>query len=789
MNLSKHYGKLLAAPLSLLLFGLIACQGKVSENQYSVIPQPNELHPVSGNFRFDNSTVFHVSSALDKTCSSMIDSLIRQIEVTSGYRMKAEIVEDNEAMPQNGITFSLNKNIAPEGYELTIDPNDVSVQASDRSGIFYAIQTLKQLMPTAIYGKQAVADAQWTLPCVEIKDAPRFGYRGVMIDVARHFFPKEEMKRVIDLMALHKLNNLHWHLSDDQGWRIEIKKYPKLTEIGSIRNKTMIRKEWDNYDTTPYGGFFTQEEIKEIVKYADERCINVIPEIDLPGHMMAALAAYPNLGCTGGPYEVSGQWGVRDDVLCPGKEETFTFIEGVLTEVMELFPSKLIHIGGDECPKVRWEKCPHCQARIKKEGLKANQKHSAEFFLQSYVTARVEKFLNDHGRQIIGWDEILEGELAPNATVMSWRGMDGGIEAARLHHPVIMTPNTYVYLDYYPTLNTQDEPLAIGGYNPIEKVYSLDPVPSALNEDERAYIIGAQGNLWAEYILSSDHLEYMLLPRLAAVSEVQWTQTGNKNWDRFLGSLDHIISVYNEMGVNYGKHIYEISATYDVPSTDGTVMVTLSTQGDAPIYYTLDGNEPSEQSQLYKEPIQIKENSTLQAMVKRENMKTRIFKKEFRFNKATGKLPTLNSAPTEKYTFAGASILTDGLRGDFNYSTGYWMGFMNEPMDITIDLGTPTTVSSVKIGTMIQVGEWIFPPTKITVWTAGKDNNFLKQGETEIPLATADIKDGLIEYSCLFKETEANKIRILIDTTSAIPDWHGARNEKAHMFIDEVIVE
>ena len=496
MNLSKHYGKLLAAPLSLLLFGLIACQGKVSENQYSVIPQPNELHPVSGNFRFDNSTVFHVSSALDKTCSSMIDSLIRQIEITSGYRMKAEIVEDNEAMPQNGITFSLNKNIAPEGYELTIDPNDVSVQASDRSGIFYAIQTLKQLMPTAIYGKQAVADAQWTLPCVEIKDAPRFGYRGVMIDVARHFFPKEEMKRVIDLMALHKLNNLHWHLSDDQGWRIEIKKYPKLTEIGSIRNKTMIRKEWDNYDTTPYGGFFTQEEIKEIVKYADERCINVIPEIDLPGHMMAALAAYPNLGCTGGPYEVSGQWGVRDDVLCPGKEETFTFIEGVLTEVMELFPSKLIHIGGDECPKVRWEKCPHCQARIKKEGLKANQKHSAEFFLQSYVTARVEKFLNDHGRQIIGWDEILEGELAPNATVMSWRGMDGGIEAARLHHPVIMTPNTYVYLDYYPTLNTQDEPLAIGGYNPIEKVYSLDPVPSALNEDERAYIIGAQGNLW-----------------------------------------------------------------------------------------------------------------------------------------------------------------------------------------------------------------------------------------------------------------------------------------------------
>lgn len=790
MSLSKHFHRVLSVSLCTLLLSMTSCQEKGNKDQCSLIPQPNELKTNAGHFAFNQSTVFYVSPELDKNSLSIIDSFAQNLNAISGFQTTSQPLEGTEALPKKNIVFKANKDIVPEGYELSIQPDAVIIQASDRSGIFYAIQTLKQLLPTAIYGDQPTSDAQWTLPCMEIKDAPRFGYRGLHIDVARHFFPKEEMKKILDLMALHKQNTLHWHLTDDQGWRIEIKKYPRLTEIGSIRNKTMIRKEWDNYDTTPYGGFYTQEDIKEVVKYAEERCINIIPEVDLPGHMMAALAAYPDLGCTGGPYEVSGQWGVRDDVLCPGKEKTFTFIEDVLTEVMELFPSEYIHIGGDECPKVRWEKCPKCQARIKAEGLKANDKHKAEFFLQSYVTARVEKFLNDHGRKIIGWDEILEGELAPNATVMSWRGMDGGIEAARLKHPVIMTPNNYVYLDYYPTMNTQDEPLAIGGYNPVEKVYSLEPVPASLNEEERKYIIGAQGNLWTEYILSNEHLEYMLLPRLAALSEVQWTQPENKNWERFLGNLDHILAIYNKIGVNYGKHIYEIAAKYDVPSSDGTVEVTLSTMGDAPIYYTLDGTEPTEKSTRYNKPIKITENCVLQATAIRENVKIRTFKKEFQFNKATGKKVTLATAPTEKYTFAGASILTDGLRGDFNYSTGYWLGFFDEPMDITIDLGESTPISSVKIGVMIQVGEYVFPPTKITVWTAtGKNGEFVKQGETSIPLATADIKDGLTEYSCQFKEVKADRVKVLVNTTSCIPDWHGARTEKGHLFVDEVIVE
>lgn len=790
MSLSKHVRGIVSASLCTLLLSVTACQENENKDQCSLIPQPNELKANAGHFKFNSTTAFYVSPDLDKSSTSMIDSFSQNLNEVSGFQTTSQPLSASEELPKQSILVKANKEIAPEGYELSIQSDGITIQASDHRGVFYAIQTMKQLLPAGIYGNQTISDAQWVLPCLEIKDAPRFGYRGLHIDVSRHFFPKEEMKKILNLMALHKQNTLHWHLTDDQGWRIEIKKYPLLTKIGSIRNKTMIRKEWDNYDTTPYGGFYTQEDIKEIVKYAADRCINVIPEVDLPGHMMAALAAYPNLGCTGGPYEVSGQWGIRDDVLCPGKEETFTFIEDVLTEVMELFPSEYIHIGGDECPKVRWEKCPRCQARIKTEGLKANDKHKAEFFLQSYVTTRVEKFLNEHGRKIIGWDEILEGELAPNATVMSWRGMDGGIEAARLKHPVIMTPNNYVYLDYYPTMDTKDEPLAIGGYNPLEKVYSLEPVPAALNEEERAYIIGAQGNLWTEYIVSNEHLEYMLLPRLAALSEVQWTQPENKNWERFLGSLDHILAIYNVMGVNYGKHIYEIAAKYGVTSSDGTVEVTLSTMGDAPIYYTLDGTEPTEKSTRYTAPLKIKEDCLLQATAKRENVKIKTFKKEFKFNKATGKLATLNTAPTEKYTFAGASILTDGLRGDFNYSTGYWLGFFDEPMDITIDLGKTTTVSSVKIGTMIQFGEYIFPPTKIAVWTAsGKDGELVKQGEISIPLATADDKDGLAEYSCQFKEVEADRIRILVNTTSSIPEWHGARTEKAHMFVDEVIIE
>ena len=371
----------------------------------------------------------------------------------------------------------------PEGYNLTVNSNGVTITGSE-AGVFYGIQTLRKALPVEACSKVV-------LPAVSINDYPRFSYRGTHLDVSRHFFNKEEIKRLIDMLALHNINRFHWHLTDDQGWRIEIKKYPKLTTIGAYRNETVIGRNSGEYDGVEYGPYFyTQDDCREIVKYAAERHITVIPEIDLPGHMQAAVAAYPEYGCTGGPYEVWKMWGVSTHVLCAGNDATLSFIEDVLSEVIEVFPSEYIHIGGDECPKDQWQICPKCQARIKKLGLKSDSKHSAEMYLQSFVISHAEKFLNSKGRQIIGWDEILEGGLAPNATVHSWRGVAGGIEAAKQGHNCIMSPNSHLYFDYYQTKYVDDEPLCIGGYVPVEKVYEYEPVDSSLTVEEQKYIIG-----------------------------------------------------------------------------------------------------------------------------------------------------------------------------------------------------------------------------------------------------------------------------------------------------------
>ena len=427
------------------------------------------------------------------------------------------------------------------------------VKASAYNGFLYALQTLKQLTDVEIFSDKVDPDQKFLFPVVSIKDKPRFAYRGMHLDCARHFFSVEEVKKYLDIMAAYKLNRMHWHLTEDQGWRIEIKKYPKLTQIGAFRNGTMVGKDFNSNDGIRYGGYYTQEQVKDIVAYAQKLGITVIPEIDLPGHMLGALAAYPELGCTGGPYEVWTRWGVSDQVMCPGKEDMFIFLEDVFTELMELFPSEYIHIGGDECPKTEWEKCPNCQARIKALGIKADDKHSAEQYLQNYVTARVQKFLNDHGRKIIGWDEILEGELAPGATVMSWRGVDGGVKASALGFDVIMTPNTYCYFDYYQSGDKDNEPLAIGGNLPIEKVYGYEPF-DGLDASQQKHILGVQANLWTEYIGTDDYLEYMLLPRMCALSEIQWCAKDAKDFDRFASALRaESFKIFDTLGYNYRK--------------------------------------------------------------------------------------------------------------------------------------------------------------------------------------------------------------------------------------------
>ncbi len=477
----------------------------------------------------------------------------------------------------------------PEAYTLKVDGDGIVISGTGEAGVFYGIQTLRKSIP-------AVAGASLVLPAVEVKDAPRFGYRGAHFDVSRHFFTVDEAKTFIDMMALHNMNRLHWHITDDQGWRIEIKKYPRLTEIGSKRKETVIGRNSGKYDGKPYGGHFTQEQAREIVDYAAKRYITVIPEIDLPGHMQAALAAYPELGCTGGPYDVWTMWGVSEDVLCAGNDKVLDFIDDVLTEIMDIFPSEYIHIGGDECPKVRWEKCPKCQARIDSLGIKSDSEHTKEEYLQSFIIHHGEKLLNAHGRKMIGWDEILEGGLTPHATVMSWRGEAGGIKAARMHHDVIMVPNTYLYFDYYQTKDTENEPLAIGGYVPLERVYAYEPLPDVLSTEEQKHILGLQANHWSEYIPTMSHLQYMALPRWAALSELQWTLREMKDYDDFLHRLQRLVKTYEAEGYNYAKHIYDVNADFLPDSETGAVKVGLKTIDGATVRYTLDGTEPTASS-------------------------------------------------------------------------------------------------------------------------------------------------------------------------------------------------
>ena len=767
-----------------LAAGIVLCSCGSHDPQIAIVPYPNHLETGRGTYRVTDRPVTCDSRTDERTQRAVVGFAARLATVTGGTNP----VTVADEVPASGIRFVTDESLPAEGYELNVDGEGIEVRASQFPGFLYALQSLEQLLPAAVYGTEPAPDAAWEVPCVKIADAPRFAYRGMHLDVARHFFSVDEVKRYIDVMAIHKLNTLHWHLTDDQGWRIEIKRYPELTAVGSIRKATVVRKEWGTYDGTPYGGFYTQDEIRDVVKYAADRGVTVIPEIDLPGHMLAALTAYPELGCTGGPYEVWGRWGVADDVLCPGREKTFEFLEGVLTEVMELFPSEYIHIGGDECPKVRWEKCPRCQAKIRQLGLKDDGEHTAEHYLQSYVTDRIGKFLAHHGRRIIGWDEILEGRAPSDAVVMSWRGSEGGIAAAKLGHDVIMTPNSHFYFDYYQSLDTDAEPFGIGGYIPMEQVYSYDPAFPELTPEQQKHILGVQANLWTEYVLSDEHLEYMLLPRLAALSEVQWCLPETKDWNRFIGSF-RMDKIYSQLGYEFAKHIFGVTASYAVDPEKGGVVMTLTTQGGAPIRYTLDGSDPTASSPLYKAPVTIGESCTFKAAALREGMQTPVYTRKFDFNKATGRRIALNAAPTLKYTYGGASLLVDGYRGGPVYSNGAWIGFLNEPLDVTIDMQGAKPYSAVTVESLVEKGEWVFPPSSVGVYLSDDGREFTEAALMSVPQETAGSPDGVKPFKVLFPETSARYLRVVARTVDPIPAWHGAAGQKAHMFVDEIIVE
>lgn len=763
----------------------LACASCTTEKEanYQVTPLPQEASLTQAPpFKLNGNVLiaYPENNALLQRNAEFLSEYIRQ---STDYAPKTKAIAAGEQV-KNAITLGLDPGITnKEGYVLTTTPEGISINGQTENGVFYGIQTLRKSIPAEAKG------ATILIPAGEIKDEPRFSYRGMHLDVGRHFFPIEFIKKYIDLLALHNMNTFHWHLTEDQGWRIEIKKYPKLTEIGSQRSRTVIGKNTQEYDNTPYGGFYTQEEAKEIVKYAQERYITVIPEVDLPGHMLAALAAYPELGCTGGPYEVCPRWGIFEDVLCIGNDKTMQFLEDVMSEIIEIFPSEYVHIGGDEAPRDRWKECPKCQARIKAEGLKADKNHTAEDRLQSYCMTRIENFLNSKGRRIIGWDEILEGDVAPNATVMSWRGMEGGIEAAQLGHDVIMTPTSFCYFDYYQTADTQDEPLGIGGYVPIEKVYSLEPVPAALTKEQSKHILGAQANLWTEYIASTEHVEYMILPRMAALAEVQWTQPEKKDFKDFTTRLARLMKFYQRDGFNYAKHVFDLKADFTPDTDKKAVVVTLSTIDDAPIYYTLDGTEPTTASLKYTEPVTITETADFQAAVIRPEGKSKVVNKKISFNKATYCPIELTFQPSEKYKFSGAITLVDGMKGNDSYATGAWLGFVGGDVEAIIDLGQETEIKRVATNAVVDMSAWIMGSTGLVVSVSDDNKEFHEIASKDIPAETNIDKKGVENYDITFDPVKARYVKVVIKRSPALPKGHAGEGKAAYMFIDEIEID
>jgi len=739
-----------------------------SQNELPLIPMPNSIQMGKGFFVLSKETVIQADEK-----SFEAQYLKAQIKEITGLDLP--ILTVSNAKSKIALSFVVGSIVSKDSkqYRLEITTKKASIQAETDTGFFYGIQTFLQLIPSN-------SKTQIRVPCLKIEDAPKYAWRGMHLDCARHFFPKEFVKKYIDYLATYKFNTFHWHLTDDQGWRIEIKKYPKLTEIGAWRNGSMVGH-YNNqtYDDKRYGGFYTQNDIKEIVAYATQRHITVVPEIEMPGHAVAALAAYPEYSCTGGPFEVAKQWGVLDDVFCP-KEETFTFLQDILTEVMNLFPSQYLHIGGDECPKTRWKTCSHCQALIKEKGLKD------EHELQSYFVQRIEQFVNSKGRKIIGWDEILEGGLAPNAAVMSWRGTVGGIAAAKQKHFVVMTPGSHCYFDHYQG-DPKNEPLAIGGYTTVEKVYSFNPTPTELTPEESKYILGAQANLWTEYIEDGAKVEYMIFPRMMAMSEVLW---GTSNPDKFKDFQTRMLQQFatlDQKGIHYSKAIFEVtSTTMPAPNENGVLLTLKSATNSNGIRYTTDGTQPIWSSNGYTQPIEITKSQSIKAAYfEKEVQKSAIMEQKFNWSKSVGKKITLVNPPHENYSIGGAFTLVDGIEGDRSKFGRDWLGFLGKDMVATIDLGAATTIHQVAVSVLSNEGSWIYYPNTIEVLVSsdGKEFKSIKQ------LSSSEIKavDGLVHVD--FDAQSAQFVKVIATNLGKIPTGMPGAGSNAWLFVDEIGVE
>ena len=684
--------------------------------------------------------------------------------------------------PMHEATIQLIKSdtLPNEAYVLVIRNNKVLIEATDPAGIFYGIQTFRQLLPVAFEKQNGFQGKKIVLPSVSIFDAPKFPYRGMHLDVARHFFPKEFIKKYISNLAFLKMNYFHWHLTEDQGWRIEIKKYPKLTSHAAYREETLIghyNEIPQIFDGVRYGGFYTQEDIKEIVAFANKHHVTIIPEIEMPGHSQAAISAYPELGCTKEQVPVATKWGVFENIYCPN-ETTFMFLKDVLTEVMDLFPGEYVHIGGDEAPKLKWKQCPHCQGLIKKLNLQDEQE------LQSYFIREIESFVNSKGKKIIGWDEILEGGLAPNATVMSWRGTIGGIEAAKENHHVIMTPNSHAYFDYYQSDNPE-EPLAIGGYIPLEKVYAFDPVPDELTDEQSKYILGAQGNLWTEYIKTTEKVEYMVFPRILALSEVVWSGPSNdleSEYPNFLERVEPFFERLDAMSINHANHLYEIEGDVIKRGDEVYYALRTPTAGKEIMYSIHDGEQVK-----YSKPVRIDTSCRIMARVYKKGVAVgREFSENIHYHKGIFGSISLNVEPHPAYSTGGIEALNNGIFGsDKRYGDNEWLGFWGNDLEININFEKEIEVSRVSLRFYNANGQWIYAPKQISVKTEpinGKSTSF----EREL-----DIEEGesLVKIDLPFDSIKTKGLVITIPNFGTIPQGNQGAGNKAWTFIDEIVIE
>jgi len=760
-----------------------------SVNRYTIIPRPAQLAPRTGDFIISRSTSIVIPVA-DTELKAIADTFVHHINRSTGLALRIQNV-NRLAQLNDAILFnpSADTTLGQEGYRIDVTPQLVTVEAFHAAGFFYAVQTLYQLMPPTVLAHQSLVPATnlttLTLPACRIEDRPRFRYRGLHLDVSRHFFPVSSIKKYLDLMALHKLNNFHWHLTDDQGWRIEIKKHPKLTQVGGHRSETIIGH-YDDYDPQiydhqPYGGFYTHDDVREIVRYAATKHINVIPEIELPGHAMAALASYPELACKPGPYQTATKWGVFQDVFCP-TEKTFAFLEDVLTEVISLFPSKYIHIGGDECPKSVWRQNAFCQQLIKQKHLKN------ENGLQSYIITRIDKFVASKGRQIIGWDEILQGGISPNATVMSWRSIRAGIQAARMKHDVIMTPGTFCYLDHLQG-NPAYEPTGFGDYLPLEKVYSYDPIPAGLSPEDASHILGSQGNIWTEYIPTQDQLEYMVWPRAAALAEVVWTPLDQKNYTDFTRRLGTHFQRLRNLNTNFSRTLYDPALT-SKPTADGKIEVTITANKLVPeIHYTVDGSIPSAESPRYETPLLLNQSTTFRvASFQNGHPLTQLAKvqKEFIVSKASGKSYRLLTKPTNGRPDRNFS-LTDGNTGGMGgYEVDGVVAFMGD-LNMVIDLGQSGPIEGIRIGFLKYTARNICLPKQIEI-AVSEDG---KQFRHVLTAKTNPAEHGRRAFERLpfgFSSTTGRYVHIIARNVGRVPA--GLRNpgRSAQLMVDEVEV-